>query len=348
MGSEWGVWSYSVRQFGHFRVNVTYENVSLNFAPYDVDFIAGTIDATHSWAVGKGVNGTNVAGVPTSFKIYAANEYGIAITDGSLCNNWTPSNFTVQFDSTYSWNSDVTTAHVTSCDHDDGSFNGTYFPTRARTYNVNISLNSIQILDNPYKPTVVPTVVFPPNTIIFGLNTTNSDNGTFYLQTRDRFLNNETDVDKSNCNIILTPTCALTYVSTFNSGGGLLRVDWAVAEGGIYCVNVAFNGSNYPLLDASIHALGGVGCNTSCSSKGYCFKNMDPSTVSTNYSCNCFQGWTGEDCSVKMSSKYPLAVGAVVGLVIGLGILMFIFGLILGFFLLRFLKRGDDHHTLLD
>jgi len=357
--------TYAVRQFGHFFVNATYGNESLQNSNYEVDFLAGTIDATQSWAIGAGVNGSsNVAGVPTSFKIYASNEFGIAITDGSLCINWDSTNFTVQFDSSYSWNDpSQTSTTVTSCNGVDGSFYGNYPPTRARTYNVTITLNKIPILGNPYRPTVVPAVVYPPNTIIIGLNKTiNSDNGTFYLQARDQYLNNETNVDKASINITLSPTCVQTYVNTYNAGGGLLRVDWAVTEGGIYCVNIAFTSIEaqprfhgqldtiyYPILDASIHALGGVGCNSSCSSKGYCFRNMEPSTSATNYSCSCFQGWTGEDCSVKMSSKYPLAVGAVVGLVIGLGILMFIIGLILGFFLVRFLKtRGDDHHTLLD
>jgi len=40
-----------------------------------------------------------------------------------------------------------------------------------------------------------------------------------------------------------------------------------------------------------------------------------------------------------MSSKYPLAVGAVVGLIVGLSILLFIIGLILGFVVFKFMNR---------
>jgi len=332
--------TYSVNAYGLYYVYAQYYTVNAKNSPYNSNFIAGTVDAAHSYAVGLGVNGThNVAGVQTDFTIYVANKYGIAITDGSLCSQFNLTDWTVTFDETYLWNETVTTAPVLSCNKVTGSFYGKYTPNRARTYSVDIELKGQSIDRVPYQPTVVPAAVYPPYTIVSGLNGTSSDNGTFYLQTQDRFHNNEIYTDKDDFNVTLSPTCTNTSITTRDAGNGLLEVDYSVTEGGVYCVSIYYEDALYRVLDSTIHAIGGTGCNNSCNVQGYCFRNYHPSTADTEYSCSCFQGWTGDDCSVKMSSKYPLSIGAVVGLIIGLGILLFIIGLILGFFVFRFLGR---------
>jgi len=64
-------------------------------------------------------------------------------------------------------------------------------------------------------------------------------------------------------------------------------------------------------------------------------------------------GYIEDDCGTKRSSKYPLAVGAVVGLIVGLAVLLFIIGLVLGWCVLGRLRKksnnndGDDNKPLL-
>jgi hypothetical protein len=287
-----------------------------------------------SIAVGPGVDSDSlVAGEQASFTIMTTNQYNISIESCPPA-PFSSKNWTVTFDQSYRFDVDVTTLNVGDCQ--DGNFPATYTPTKARTYSIDIQLDGKDIRDDPYTPTVVPGPLNLSMTIITGLNGT-GDNGTIILQTRDSYGNFENNVDLSKFNVGLSPRCAHTNIMTTASAGTLFA-HYTVYEGGVYCPSIEYVDYVFP-LNATIHATGGIACNNSCNYQGYCFKNQNPSTVETDYSCSCFQGWTGVECADKMSSKYPLAVGAVVGLIVGLSILLFIIGLILGFVVFKFMNR---------
>jgi len=213
------------------------------------------------------------------------------------------------------------------------------------TTNSLVSLASLvptPIMGSPYTIFVYASTIDPEKTILSNL--TGTDQGTFYLQVRDRYGNDETKLSASFFMVDLSPFCAESNITT-TPIGGVLKCDYTVQEGGIYCIVIDYLGVKIPIENSTIRATGGLGCSGSCSQQGYCFKNTSTNT----FSCNCFQGLIGENCETKRSSKYPLAIGAVVGLIVGLAVLLFIIGLLLGYFVLARLRNrgGDDHKPLL-
>jgi len=329
--------TYTALRTGLYDLVVEYMDLDLAGSPYHpLNFTYG-YPSKLSYAMGPGVESESlIAGNQTWFKIVTFNQFNVSI---QACPPapFSPSNWSVSFDQSYRWDEDITTVKVGACDDTDGSFTGFYTPTKALSYDIVITLDGQDIQDDPYTPTVLPAAVDPLMTVVTGLNST-GDNGTIILQTYDQYGNMETSVNKSEFFVTLSPRCAASTVTT-EANGGTILAHYVVYEGGVYCPSISYKEYIVPLKNATIHAVGGIACNNSCNYRGYCFKNFAPSTVTTNFSCNCFQGYTGVECSDKMSSKYPLAVGAVVGLIVGLAVLMFIIGLILGFVVFKFLSR---------
>jgi len=337
--------TFTALQVGIYKLYIQYNTLNLVGSPYSpLNFTYGYPSGL-SYAVGPGVESDSiVAGTTTSFTIYTTNQYNFSIESCPPA-PFSASNWSVSFDESYRFDQEVTSLQVGDCV--DGTFPASYTPTKARTYSITIQLDDKDIRNDPYTPTVIPGPLDVSKTIITGLNGT-GDNGTIILQTRDAYGNAETNINLTQFKIGLSPRCAQSDITT-TSSGGTLYAHYTVYEGGVYCPSIEYvnYGVDYVFpLNGTIHATGGIACNNSCNYQGYCFKNQNPSTVSTNFSCSCFQGYTGVECGDKMSSKYPLAIGAVVGLIVGLSILLFIIGLILGFVVFKFMNRRGGYNQI--
>jgi len=316
---------------------IAYEGINIQGSPFNsVHWVNGPVTAAYTRATGFGVesNATIVAGDDTSFDIISYNPYGLQIPtcpDHSLWSIVITPNI-----SAYPPNLDI---FAGPCFF--GVTTVTYNATTEGSYEVNIYLNATAIYQSPYNISVFPTTIDASKTIITGL-TSGSDNGTFFLQARDKYGNNETRVGPNTFEVSLSPACANWTIHTM-AVGGRIQCTYEVVEGGIYCVNIDYGGSAIAISGSEFYAVGGTGCSDlgHCNYQGFCFKDPpDPSTPDT-YSCNCNQEYVGPDCSTKFS-RYPMQVGAIVGLVIGLAALMFIVGLVLGFVIFKYAKRSSD------
>jgi hypothetical protein len=296
--------TFTALQVGIYKLYIQYMSANFMGSPYTpLNFTYGYPSGL-SVAHGPGVESDSiVAGTTTTFVIYTTNQYNITIESCPPA-PFSAKNWTVTFDEAYRYDSDATTIQVGDCIEGTGNFPAWYTPTKARQYSIDIQLNGKEIRDDPYTPTVIPGPIDVSMTIITGLNGT-GDNGTIILQTRDHWGNAETRVNLSQFQIGLSPRCAQSTIRT-TADAGTIYAQYQVYEGGVYCPSIEYFDGPTPYifpLNGTIHATGGVACNNSCNYQGYCFKNQEPSTASTNYSCSCFQGYTGVECADKMSCK---------------------------------------------
>jgi len=287
--------------------------------------------------VNASTNATNTAGVKTSFDIQSYNAYNISIP---VC----PANATlwaVQFVP-----STNTTYTIGSCDR--GHTTVHYTTTRAGLMSLHVLYNDTPIFGSPYQAYIRPNIIDPAMTTVFGIQN-GPANGTFYLQARDRYGNNETsDVGTGNFHVSLSPNCAHANVSIHAIGNGIIECVYTVGIGGLYCAQVDYGPISVPLQNSSFYVFGGLYCENSCNDQGFCLATLSPSTSDGEYSCSCFQGYMNDDCSDE-TDDYPLTVGAIVGLVMGIALALFLVGLALGYFLPRMLKnRGVEGAPLLD
>jgi len=184
--------------------------------------------------------------------------------------------------------------------------------------------------DTPYHADVNPGPIYAENTLVEGLDNNTGDNGTFYVQARDIYGNDVLNISKNEFYPKFQPLCAESTVNCAPTAvHGQLMCQYSVTVGGVYCVVIDYLNYTAPVANASVLTFGGTACESDsrCSYQGYCFQNA---ASTTEFSCNCFQGFTGSDCSTKMSSKYPLTVGAAVGVIIGVGVVLFLLGLVIG------------------
>jgi hypothetical protein len=314
-------------------------------------FLPGSLSTEYSIAVGAGVtkNASNIAGKNTYFNIWSYNQFGARIISKELCQN--VSLWKVSITPAFSvYQANLNGIKISEC-NDKGSYLVRYNATTAlQYYTVQISFNGTA-LTNSYQTQILPDKMDPAMTVISGLNVngTSYDNGTFYVQTRDRFGNDEFTATLQDFDVRLSPYCANTTLQkTLVGKTGQIQVDYEIAEGGIYCVAVDYKQQSITVPNSEMLVIGGTMCDSHCSQQGFCFRTVVPSTSTEDYSCSCFQGYVGDDCEDKLSSTYPLAVGAIIGLVVGLGILMLIIGVIIGFVCLRRLRRGEDNRPLID
>jgi hypothetical protein len=326
---------------GDYDVVVRFNEVEIDNSPYrHVFWYFGPVEATYSFAFGQGVQSQSIiAGAGAHFFVYSYNPFGLFIP---VC---PPMNWTVDITpqiSNYSRNQ-----HYGQLDCDNGTATFYYNATTAGPYEVDVSLNGSSISGSPYSVRVVPTYIDPDKTLV--LNRTGTDTGTFLLQIRDIYGNDETNLTKNAFKVLLSPTCANQTVNFFPIGG-FLSVNYSVMGGGLYCIVLEYLSIEIPIANSSFTVTGGTACPNHCNYQGYCI--FDGTTNS--YSCACMDGWIAsgdtQDCGQSRSSKYPLAVGAVVGLIIGISILLFIIGLVLGYFVVGKLRRNrqyDDTKPLL-
>jgi hypothetical protein len=318
-------------------------------APFVANFSSGVLSTKYSIAYGDGVskNASNIAGYLATFYIQSFNQYGVAIYNRDLCQNTTY--WAVNINPAFSaYAPNLNNVSISKCD-DNGQYTVTYNATWAlQYYTVSISFNKT-LLATTYQAQILPDVMDPNMTIVEGLNgtSTSADNGTFQIQTRDKWGNDEITATATDFGVFLSPFCANTTINkTVN--GGKLSCYYEVREGGIYCVSITYKNTVVTLENSRIFAVDGTACSGGCSQQGFCFKTSSPSTSTDEYSCSCFQGYVGDNCENKLSSTYPLSVGAIIGLVVGIGILMLIIGIIVGFFCLRRLRKGEDNRPLID
>jgi len=275
------------------------------------------------------MSSTIIAGVNTSFSIISFNEYGLMIP---VCPEL--SQYSIDIMPNISAFPDNLNISVSKCHN--GVTDVKYNATTAGIFQVHVMFMDTEIFESPYQVRVWPTSIDASKTIIS--NMTGTDDGTFYLQVKDMYGNDEIQLGSSNFKVDLSPFCANTSVVATPQSNGLLKCDYTVNEGGIYCVVIDYLGYKIAINNSMIRATGGLGCPGSCAHQGYCFLNTSTET----YSCNCFQGYIESNCTTLRTSKYPLAIGAVVGLVVGLAVLLFIIGLLLGYFVLS--KLRNHHH----
>jgi hypothetical protein len=325
-----------------YNIAVKFNDIDLFNSPYHhVDWVYGPVAATYSVAEGPGVESQQIiAGAGTHFKVYSFNPYALAIP---VC---PPTNWSVEISPQISNFSQNNHYGQTGCENGTATFY--YNATTADHYQIDITLNGSSIYHSPYNVTVIPTFIDPEKTLV--LNRTGTDTGTFLLQIRDIYGNDETNLTKNAFKVLLAPFCANQTIN-FHPIGGYLSVNYSVMSGGLYCIVLVYFGVEIPIQNSQFTVVGGLGCSSSCNYQGYCIYDA----ASESYSCACQDNFIGTgdsyDCSVKRSSKYPLAVGAVVGLIIGISILLFIIGLVLGYFVVGKLRgRGrqyDDTKPLL-
>jgi hypothetical protein len=324
----------------NYTVTIAFNNVQISNSPlFGVEWIYGNVSARYSFAFGGGVfSDSIVAGFNATFHVVSYNLYGLAIPVCPM------SAWSVMIDPEISRYPQNLNYGQTNCSNGVATLQ--YNATTAGDYEVRVSLDGLEILMSPYNVTVIPTAIDLGETIL--LNRTGTDSGTFYLQIRDRFGNDETNLTHNRFDVSLVPYCTNTTIST-KSVGGYLECNYTAQAGGTYCVALYSYtlGAFVPIENSTFTIVGGLGCTGSCSYQGYC--------ISSNgtYSCNCMDGYIEDDCGTKRSSKYPLAVGAVVGLIVGLAVLLFIIGLVLGWCVLGRLRKksnnndGDDNKPLL-
>jgi hypothetical protein len=333
---------------GDYDLQVTLNGTVVPSA-FKATFLAGYLSTRYTIAVGDGVtmNASNIAGKHTYFNIWSYNQFNVRVKTQDLCQNTSLWKVTITpVFSTYQAN--LNGIKISDC-NEKGSYLVRFNATTAlQYYTVTIFFNGTA-LSNTYQTQILPDRMDPAMTIVTGLNGTSYDNGTFYVQTRDRFGNDEFTATLQDFDVRLSPFCANTTLKkTLVGKTGQIQVDYEIAEGGIYCVAVDYKEESITVPNSEILVIGGTMCDGGCSQQGFCFRTVVPSTSTEDYSCSCFQGYVGDDCEDKLSSTYPLAVGAIIGLVVGLGILMLIIGVIIGFVCLRRLRRGEDNRPLID
>lgn len=326
---------------GTVTIYVKYDGDDVKSSPFNTYFNFGIVTAKNSRASGLGVNATtdlNVAGQWTYFHVQTYNQFNVPILNNAVCNQ--NINFTFAFTPFFSYDTNET-VYQAGCF--SGAFFFEYLPTVAGYLNIEIQLNNVDIYGNVYQVHVLPGPIDVNQTAVV-LNATlpAPDTSTFGLQTKDIYGNNLVNTS-SDFQVQFSPFCAnTTILPTGNVQNGIIEYNYTVQFGGQYCIIIYYNGTTIQVPDTYLVIAGGLECDNHCSNQGYCFPNYSPSTSDRNASCSCFQGWVGEDCSVEMSSEYPLTVGAIVGLVIGLAILMFIIGLLLGYCIAK--KMKHHHH----
>jgi len=333
-----------------YTISVTLFN---NVVPsnFSANFTQGSLSTKYTIAFGRGVSKTagNIAGTTTVFYIQSYNQYNVPIATQSICRD--PSLWTVSITPAISVYTSNLKINVGLCAR--GQYQVTFNATTAlKYYTVVISYNKTQ-LSNTYQTQILPDVMDLNQTIVSGLNFNASnpsgDNGTFYIQTRDKWGNNEFTANATDFNVTLSPICANTTVNKSIDSAGRLQCNYTVAEGGIYCVSVTYKQNiTITITNSTIFATDGKACSGGCNRQGFCFRTVSPSTSDNAYSCNCFQGYTGEQCEDLISSVYPLSIGAIIGLVVGIGIALLIIGILIGFFCLRRFRRGEDNRPLID
>jgi len=329
----------SSEQTSRYKVDVDfYDGIFnlplLNSPLFGIEWFYGNVEATYSYAHGPGVTSQNIiAGAGTTFFVESFNPFGLFIP---VCPS---TNWSVEIAPVISNITANTKFGQTNCTN--GTATIFYNATTARSYEVSVFLNETEIAMSPYRVTVVPTIIDPSKTLV--LNRTGTDRGSFYLQIRDVYDNDETNLTKNAFGVSLSPPCANQTVN-FKPVGGYLECNYTAWGGGLYCIELEYKGIEVPIRNSSFTVVGGVGCPDSCSYQGYCIYNSS----TENYSCSCQSGWIDDSCATSRSSKYPLAVGAVVGLIVGLSILLFIIGLVLGYFVVGRLRKNrpfDDSDT---
>jgi hypothetical protein len=341
-----GIYMATVTVFfpGTFPVSVTLNGTNVPTS-FDAYFDAGYLSTHFSIADGNGVNITypNIAGETTEFFIYSFNQYGVRIPTPAFC--LPPSLWKVSITpdiSVYAEN--LNGIHIGNCSS-TGSYRVTFNATTAlQYYAVQIYVNGT-MLQHTYQSQILPNVMDPTMTIVSGLgNGTTVDNGTFYIQTRDKYGNDEFTATAADFDVMLSPSCANTTVQK-TVDGGKLKCFYEVAEGGVYCIVVGYMNQTVQIPDSELVVIGGTACPTSCGSQGFCFRTLTPSTSEDSYSCNCFQGFTGEDCSDK--SSHYISIGIFIGVLIVVLVVAFVVGLLASYCYLKRYK-GDDHRPLID
>jgi hypothetical protein len=287
----------------------------------------------NSYAFGYGVESQVIpAGSFAEFYIVSKNQYNANITVCINASRWS-------FDST----PQVVAPGFIFDDCTRGVYRFHYNATVAAKYELHIKLDGTPIHGSPYAPTVVSGPPYPPNTDVYGptINTDGKDYGWFIIQAADIYHNNVTDTSKYNFTARLTPSCArnVTVNCSHIEHSGQYNCTYEVGEGGIYCIDILYEGQLLETRDDyRLLAKGGKNCAASCSYNGICFEKK----------CFCDSGYTADTCATKIHSK-NMRISAAIGIIIGLAILCLIIGLILGYFLSRYRSNravGDNRPLL--
>jgi len=211
-----------------------------------------------------------------------------------------------------------------------------YNATRAQKYQVSIEYADQVIALSPYTSTVVANVIDLSTLTATDVTFDDSGSGSFDLSATDRFGN---PVVLPDLETTLSPACSFPNVTCLSSNL-LYTCDYTVQQAGVYCITVVNTTLDieYPVIGSTILVTGGAGCSgfDFCSGNGVCY--IDTNNV---YQCNCKDGYTGDNCNTKISSKYML-LWLGVGLLIGLSILLLIIGVIIGCLLGR-RNRGSKN-----
>jgi hypothetical protein len=209
----------------------------------------------------------------------------------------------------------------------------TFNATFATNYTVTVSFNGSKVPGEDL--TIVVAGPLDPHTLtIRGLVESSQGTGNFTVTGTDAF-DNSVDLG-ANVQPSFEPACSHSNVSCLpDPVGDQLNCDFTAYFAGTYCVEIYYAPSQttYTTPNSTI-VVGGAGCSDSCNNQGYCFpQGIDNISNSTTGDCYCFQGYTGDDCSVKISKKYWnlwLGVGLIVGVPIILAIIGFIVGCLIG------------------
>jgi len=314
----------------------------------------GPVGAVYSIATGNGVDPAylnNTVGTNTTFQIELYNQYGVRLENIVSCPNKTMWDFS--FTPPLSTFMSQVVSDTLVCNPQTAIYTGYYNATTATTtenpFNIIISYNQTVIGHNTtYHSVVNPGPVDANHTRVLGMDDSHNDTGVFYLEARDRFNNTIPNVSSKTFQVGLQPSCSQTTVTTSEGTGQwetMIQCNYEVALGGTYCVVISYQSEQLPLANSTLTVYGGTACAAAnhCSNQGVCF--VAPGE--TDASCNCFQNYMGNDCSID-TSEYPLKTGAIVGMVVGFAVFFLLVGLLVGFLIPKLLNRsGSSSQPLL-
>jgi hypothetical protein len=342
---------------GNVGVEVLYNGTDIHGSPFTWEFEQGEVSIANSLVLGNGFDNQTplVAGSMATFEIALANKYGIRIYDQALCQQVlsNPSqNISVTINGP-GQSAPITYGKCTTM----GTVTGYFNLTAAGSYQVSIAIQSNTLHGSPFQITVNPAGLYPQATMVTGLTGKSlPESGNFTILTLDRYGNPVSVESAGQFDVSFSPSCGAAGLATVNCAPSQniatpVVCTYSVAQGGSYCLQVAYKGEPISVPNSQMLITGGSNCvNTSgCSGQGFCFPNLGNTTEKLgNYTCNCFQGYTGTSCQTKISSHY-LAVGVAIGIIVGVALFLFVLGILLGLFVLRrFFRRGEDNRPLID